>query len=205
MTEAERVSDQEWARMWLARLLVVITVGVPLALIALAASPVGGFGEMLLAIPILFVWVIAGIGSLIWSVRSAMRKAWRRSLMTSIPPIILLLVALNPLGFLYWCNQIGVVARFIASKPSYDQQIAALPANERPALVVFIWDSFLGLENGVMYDETDQVALPPGHKSADWLARAGHTEVGNPLAHESKCGYFVRSLWAHYYLASFWC
>jgi hypothetical protein len=196
-------SSEERASVYLARALVVIALGVPLALILLAAS--FGMLGVFLAIPILFIWVIAGIGSLIWSVCSAMRKAWGRSLMTSIPPIILLLVALNPLGFLYWCNHIAEVARFIASKPSYDQQIVALPANQRPGLVVFIWDGFLGLANGVLYDETDQVTLPPGHKSADWLAKARHTEVGAELADDLKCGYSVRPLWAHYYFASFWC
>lgn len=205
-TELAR-SNQERANDCLARLLVVIALGVPLAPIALAASPVGGWGEMLLAVPILLVWVIAGITSLIWSVHSAMRQAWRRSLMTSILPIVLLLVALKPLGFLSACHHIGEVARFFGLKSSYDQQIAALPANQRPGLVVFIWDGFLGAENGVLYDETDQVTLPPGHKSADWLDRASHTELKaatqNPP--EGNCGYSVRPLWDHYYLAGIWC
>jgi hypothetical protein len=109
-----------------------------------------------------------------------------------------LLAALNPLGFLVTCSHIGDLARFIALKPSYDREIAALPANQRPGLVVFIWDSMLGgASSGVVYDETDQVRLPHGHKSADWLAKASHTEL--------NCGYSVRPLWDHYYFAGMDC
>ena len=126
--------------------------------------------------------------------------------MTSILPIVLLLVALNPFGFLYVCDLIGEVARFVVLKSSYDRQVAALPANQRPGLVVFIWDGFLGAENGVLYDATDQVTLSPGQQSADWLARASHTELKAATGDESaRCGYSVKPLWDHYYLAGFWC
>jgi hypothetical protein len=209
MTEIESFGlDQERA-VYLARLLVVVALCVPLSLIMGSAFQLGLL-EVLLAglfgVPILLALAIAGITSLIWSVRSAMKKAWRRSLMTSILPIVLLLVALNPLGFLYACDHIGEVARFVALRSSYDRQVAALPANQRPGLVVFIWDGFLGASNGVLYDATDQVTLSPGQQSADWLARASHTELKASTGDESAgCGYSVRPLWDHYYLAGFWC
>ena len=210
MTEAELVrSQKERARVYLARLLVVIAVCVPLTLIMGGAFQLGILEALLAAlfgVPVLLVLAVAGITSLIWSVRSAMRKAGRRSLMTSILPIVLLLVALNPFGFLYACEYIGEVARFVALQSSYDRQVAALPASQRPGLVVFIWDGFLGASNGVLYDATDQVALSPGQQSPEWLARASHTELKAATGSESAhCGYSVRPLWNHYYLAGFWC
>ena len=203
MAETDLFRSHEQDSVYLARAFAVAALGVPLALIMLFASL--GFGALFVAIPISFGWGLAGIGSLICCIRSAMRKAWRRSLLTAILPVTLLLVALNPLGFLYSCMYLGEIVRFSALKYSYDRIIADLPANERPGLVVFIWDGFLGASNGVLYDATDQVTLPPGHQSADWLARASHTELGAATQEREHCGYSVQPLWAHYYRASFWC
>ena len=53
--------------------------------------------------------------------------------------------------------------------------------------------------SGLVYDETDQVSLPAGRQSADWLAAASRTELG------CEGGYDVQPLWDHYFLASFSC
>jgi hypothetical protein len=180
--------------------LITVGLGVPLALILLAASPLGtDFIYVTLGIPgLLLVWAIGGIGAFIVSVRSAQRKEWRRSLLALVLPIVLLVVALNPVGFVRSCNYIGDVLHFIIEKPYYDQQIAAIPADQRPRLAVFDWGGMVWGSSGLVYDESDQVALPPGRQSADWLAQASHTEL-------SCGGYGVQSLWDHYYLASFPC
>jgi hypothetical protein len=177
-----------------------IGLGVPLALMLLAASPLGtNFVYVMLGIPaLMFVWVMAGIRALIEGVRSAMRKNWRQCAIASLLPIVLLVVALDPFGFVRSCNYIGDVVHFTIAKPYYDRHIAALPADQRPGLAVFDWGGMVWGSSGLVYDETDQVSLPPGRQSADWLAEAGHTEL-------SCEGYSVRPLWDHYYLASFPC
>jgi hypothetical protein len=180
--------------------LVAIGLGVPLALIVFAASPLGtDFFYVVVGIPaLLFVWVMAGVGALAASVRSAMRKDWRQCAIASLLPIVLLVVALDPIGFVRSCNHIGEVAHFIIAKPYYDRQIAALPAGQGPHLAVFDWGGMAWASFGVVYDETDQVSLPRARQSADWLARASHSEL-------SCEGYGVQPLWDHYYLVSFPC
>jgi hypothetical protein len=177
-----------------------IGLGVPLAFILLAASPLGtDFIYVTLGIPaLLLVWAIGGLGSLIVSVRAAMRKDWKQCVLASALPIVLLFVALNPVGFVRSCNYIGDVLHFIVEKPYYDQQIAAIPADQRPRLAVFDWGGMVWGSSGLVYDESDQVALPKGRQSAGWLSQASHTEL-------SCGGYGVQSLWDHYYLASFPC
>jgi hypothetical protein len=181
---------------WLA----AIGLGVPLALILFAASPLGpDFIYVMVGIPaLLFMWAIAGAGAVVVSVRSAMRKEWRRCLIALVLPIVLLVVALDPFRFVRSCNYIGDVVHFIVSKPYYDRQIAALPSDQRPRLVVFDWGGMTWASSGLVYDETDQVSLPKGRQSADWLAAASHSEL-------SCEGYGVQPLWDHYYLASFPC
>ena len=87
---------------------------------------------------------------------------------------------------------------FIAMRFSYDRTIAALPADRRPRLVVFDWGGMPFASHGLVYDETDQVSLPKGRQSADWLAQASRTEL-------SCEGYGIQALWDHYYLADFPC
>jgi hypothetical protein len=62
------------------RWLVAIGLGVPFALIALAASPLGNdFLYVVIGIPaLLLTWALAGVGALVLSLRCAMRKEWRR-------------------------------------------------------------------------------------------------------------------------------
>jgi hypothetical protein len=194
------IGAQKPAPSRLLRWAAAIGLGVPIALIAFAASPLGpNFFYVLAGIPaLLILWVVAGLIALIVSIRSAMRKEWRRSVLAAILPVVLLIVAFDPVRFVRSCDYAGDVIHFMTMKSSYDRQIAAIPADQRPPLVVFDWGGMSFASKGIVYDETDQVALPKGSQSADWLAQAGHTEL-------SCEGYGVRALWDHYYLASFPC
>lgn len=112
--------------------------------------------------------------------------------------MVLLAVAVDPFRFVRLCNYLGDVAHFIIMKPYYNGAIAALPTNQRPRVIVFNWGGMVWASRGLVYDETDQVSLPPGHQSAEWLAQTSNSELGCK-------GYSVQSLWDHYYLASFPC
>jgi hypothetical protein len=195
MTEAQKPAASRVLR-WV----VAIGFGVPIALIAFAASPLGpNFFYVLVGIPaLLLLWVIAGLVALTVTIRSAIRKEWRRCLLAAILPIVLLVVAFDPVRFIRSCDYAGDVIHFLAMESSYDRAIAALPADQRPRLVVFDWGGMSFASHGLVYDETDQVALPKGSQSADWLAQARHSEL-------SCEGYGVRALWDHYYLADFPC
>ena len=195
MTEAQKPAPSRLLR-WAA----AVGLGVPIALIALAASPLGpNFFYVLVGIPVLlFLWAIAGLVALIVSIRSAIQKEWRRCVLATILPVVLLIVAFNPVRFVRSCDYLGDVIHFVAMRPYYDRAIAALPADQRPRLVVFDWGGMSFASRGLVYDETDQVALPRGRQSHDWLAKASHTEL-------SCEGYGVRALWDHYYLADFPC
>jgi hypothetical protein len=195
MTDAQKPAPSRLLR-WVA----AIGFGVPIALIAAAASPLGpNFFYVVAGIPaLLLLWVIAGLVALTISIRSAMQKEWRRCVLAAILPVVLLIVAFDPVRFVRSCDYAGDVIHFIAMKSYYDQTIAAIPADQHPRLVVFDWGGMSFASHGLVYDETDQVSLPKGSQSADWLAQARHSEL-------SCEGYGVRALWDHYYLADFPC
>jgi hypothetical protein len=193
MTDAQKSAPSRLLH-WVA----AIGFGVPIALIAAAASPLGpNFFYVVAGIPaLLLLWVIAGLVALTISIRSAMQKEWRRCVLAAILPVVLLIVAFDPVRFVRSCDYAGDVIHFIAMKSRYDRTIAALPADQR--LVVFDWGGMSFASHGLVYDETNQVSSPKGSQSADWLAQASHTEL-------SCEGYGVRALWDHYYLADFPC
>jgi hypothetical protein len=195
MTEAEKPAPSR-----LLRWAVIIGFLVPIALVALAASPLGpNFFYVVVGIPaLLFLWVIAGLAALIVTIRSAMQKEWRRCVLAAILPVILLIVAFDLVRFVRSCDYAGDVIHFLAMRSYYDRRIAALPADQRPPLFVFDWGGMSFASRGLVYDESDQIALPRGRQSPDWQAQASHTEL-------SCEGYGVHALWDHYYLADFPC
>ena len=100
MTDAQKPAPSRLLR-WVA------TIGflVPIALVAFAASPLGpNFIYVVVGIPaLLILWVIAGLGSLIVSPRSAMKKQWKRCVVAAILPVVLLIVAFDPVRFVRSC------------------------------------------------------------------------------------------------------
>jgi hypothetical protein len=102
------------------------------------------------------------------------------------------------LPFLYTCNYLGGALRFAMTRSNYDHQVALLPADDKPRVAVFDWGGMIWSSRGVMYDESDEIALPLGQQSAAWRDRAGETELGCRHWHED-------SLWSHYYLVNFLC
>jgi hypothetical protein len=55
---------------------------------------------------------------------------------------------------------------------------------------------------GVVYDETDEIALPPGHQSAAWKSRMRKTDLtcggDGPIGRVEPVG-------GHHYVTSFGC
>jgi hypothetical protein len=182
------------------RALVLLAVGVPLLLVLLAASPLGAdFLYVMAGIPLLLlVWAAAALWALVLSIRFAMRKRWAFSCTSAVLPIAVSIAILNMFSFVRYCNYLGDVLHFIVARPYYEHVIAELPRNAGPRLAVFNWGGMVWASHGLVYDESDEVALPPGKQSAAWLA--------NPGLGELSCkGFGVQPLWSHYYLASFPC
>jgi hypothetical protein len=147
---------------------------------------------------VMIFWVVVAA----WSSVIFIRCVRRHSLKQNVIPIFLLLasifVACNFFSYMRGCNYLGGVLRFAATRSYYDRQIAQLPANGKPRLLVFSWGGMIWASRGVVYDESDEIALPIGQQSAAWKA--------NPNRDELSCGNWgVHRLWAHYYLVDFLC
>jgi hypothetical protein len=184
----------------LPRAIVLPAIGLPLLLILLAASPLGSdFFYVLIGIPtLLAVWAAVALWSLALGVRFALRKIWVPSCQAAILPIVVTLAGFHLEGFIRGCSYLGNVLHFVVALPYYEHVVAEMPRDGHPRLAVFNWGGMVWASYGLVYDESDEVALPPGRQSAAWRS--------NPNLGELSCGGFgVERLWSHYYLASFPC
>jgi hypothetical protein len=184
----------------LPRALLVLALGVPLAHVLLRATPLGpNLVYVLLAMPALaLVWIGAGVWAAVLAVRYARRKLWRPFAAATLLPLIIVSAVITFPRFLHACNYAGDVLHFVVARPYYDHAVASLPASQKPRLAVFNWGGMIWASGGLVFDESDEVALPPGQQSAAWRDKAFSTEL-------SCQGYGIQPLWSHYYLASFPC
>ena len=174
--------------------------GIPALLVLLAATPLGaGFFYLMIIIPaLLLVWAALALWSLVRCLAFVTSRRWKLSALAAVLPVVVCLVGLNFWSFVRGCNYLGDVLHFVVARPYYEHVIANLPRDGRPRLAVFNWGGSIWVSHGLVYDESDEVALAPGRQSAQWLA--------DPRLAELECGGFgVQPLWSHYYLASFPC
>jgi len=198
MEMAKQVGSVDNSRDRIPRVYLALALGIPLAHILLRATPLGSnFIYVMLGMPGLALLLV---GTAVWGLfllaRFLMRQEWSRAVISGIPPVAVIVAVMTFPQFLYACNTAGDVLHFFVARPYYDRAVASLPST-RPRLAVFNWGGMAWASGGLVYDESDEVALPAGRQSAAWKAKAANTELG--------CGYGIQSLWSHYYLASFAC
>lgn len=177
-----------------------LALAVPVVLVLIAASPVGYnilYFE-LRRFAVLLIWVPLGIFGALLSLRFALRGAWRQSLGALLLTVGLLVVTLDLSKFLAHIQSVGNVLRFIAMRPGYDARVADLPAGTHPRIVEFDWDGIPSITFAVVFDDSDEIALPPEQQSIEWRVQAKGRLICD--------GYgVVQAFWGHYYLVSFPC
>jgi hypothetical protein len=146
-----------------------------------------------------FIWAVVGIRSAVLFARSARRRLWRRSVSRGLLFAASILVCLCFLPYFRGCAYLGGALRFAVNRSYYDHEVALLPADDHPRFRVFEWGGMLFAWRDLIYDESDEVALPPGGQSSAW-------KENDRNRGEFDCGHWnARRLWAHYYIVDFTC
>jgi len=177
-----------------------IVLCLPVAIVTLDATPFGmDFLLFMLEMPTLLIVLI---GSATYSAVILFKSFRNKRLHGGISHLILLVFCVlfltNLSAWLRHLDEVGDIIHFMYARPYYERQIALLPTTQGPRLEVFNWGGMVWASKGIVYDESDEVALPEGQQSASWLARPGRAEL-------ACSGYGTTPLWGHYYLASFPC
>lgn len=180
---------------------------VPLTMVFLRASPVGSsFVCVTLVLPVLFLaWAINAIWTAISSKRFVHAKQWVDALLGIVPLVFLVIVAFAAPSALNEFNDLGMEVRFLALRQEYLHEVAEMPSvSGEPKLRVFMFGGMIGASEGIVYDESDELGLPPTQRSRLWNARAYQTEL---ICKGVVTRPFLRftGITDHFFLASFSC
>jgi Kef-type K+ transport system membrane component KefB len=156
-----------------------------------------------LVIPVILLLALVILGWLVTALAFHMiGRRWRRvlSVLAGPPVAFLLIVAWSHTGYdLTWL-------RFEAKKAGY---VADLPQARsfEPRMQWWHWG-----DNGfvitatksysIVFDESDEIALPPKQRSNGWRVRADHADIAE-LIEEEHLG-AIRKLDGHFYLVERW-
>lgn len=144
----------------------VLAFGGPLILVALRATPLGpDLNYAMIRIPALMaLWSIAALVAAIIAIVALVKRRWSHAAVTGIVPVAVLVAALQPFAFLHLTNRVGDAIHFALMRHLYVAKIASMPATGK-RFVVFNRGGMVWASNGVVYDESDEVALPANLRS----------------------------------------
>jgi hypothetical protein len=136
------------------------------------------FAFLVLAAPLLLSWPWWVIPALIVPVVVLRRHRWAMRWSIVASTVILgLLVAYPSLGE----SPAMTPSRWIDFayyRRDLDAQVRTQHARgQHSALATVAIDGFISMASGIAYDESDELALPPGQQSARWRAAAASTEL----------------------------
>lgn len=172
---------------------------IPAVLILLATVPPLGrnvFYVVMVLPVLLLIWTGLAFWSFVCCVMFVIRRRWRLGALAAVLPVVVCLADLDFESFIRGCYYVGDALHFMVARPYYEHVIAHLPPDGRPRLAVFSWGDSMSHSPGLVYDESDEIILPPGKRSVRWLT--------DPKLVQVTCGgdFGVQTLWSHYYLVS---
>lgn len=129
------------------------------------------------------------------AVRYLMQRRWRDGVLAAVFATLVSAEAVFILPLMYYEIIVGDDIHFALFYPYYRATLPP-PAHE-PRLVIINRGGLVTGTSGYVYDESDEIMLPPTRQSALWKKRADSTELA--------CGYGAEPLWDHFYAASFAC
>jgi len=188
----ERTTGDRWC-LWPSAAMVgaVAIIGIGFVIEPFMFMLYGPAGIMILA--------IVALSGVVAAVVLARRKMWRRAMSAAMLPMTFVTVTINSVTILRALSHVWDHARFWACSASYEAHISALPGDQGRRFAAFSWGGFMLNPVYLVYDESDEVGLPPDQRTKAWLARSGQ------LGEFSVCKDGAHRVRAHYYVVHFSC
>ncbi|MEA1672348.1 hypothetical protein [Nitrospirillum sp. BR 11163] len=156
--------------------------------------------DALALLALLALWCGAAMGAASQAVRACRDGRPGRAVSLAILPLAFLVTVVQPRLVMGGAQSLGDRLHFAKGRPSYLAQVRALPDTGEPKLLVWGWGGFIVASTSLVYDESDEVTLPPERQSASWKTRIEHTDLACPY------GYRVRTaLGGHFYAVGVGC
>jgi hypothetical protein len=133
------------------------------------------FALSMLSAPVLLgLWfVIASLG-FAYVVRCALAGWWARG---SIAATLIVVVAFNFARINRASIDLGDALHFRMMRSHYLAQAMSSPGPPGQRVMYFPWGSMWIFGGGVVYDESDEMLLPPEQRSPAWKERTAGTEI----------------------------
>ncbi|WP_050898368.1 hypothetical protein [Nitrospirillum viridazoti] len=155
---------------------------------------------ILIRLALCAAWLVLSMTGLNLALRNRRRGLPRRAWSYAILPLTALFAMLWPSVAVHAPRVLGDRLHFALHRTDYEVRTWLLPQTGEPRLMTINWVGGSLRGTGVVYDESDEVALPRAQHSAAWKARADHTELSCPY------DYTVNAvLEGHFYLVDFGC
>ncbi|TWB24720.1 hypothetical protein FBZ89_101346 [Nitrospirillum amazonense] len=149
---------------------------------------------------VLALWCAAAMRAASLAVRARRQGQPRRAVSLALLPLAFLVTVVQPRLVMGGAQTLGDRLHFMIEYQEYLALIRATPDMGQPKLMLWGWGGFIVALTSLVYDESDEVTLPPERQSASWKARAEHTDLACPY------GYWVRTaLGAHFYAVGVGC
>lgn len=146
---------------------------------------------------LLFLWAVLSIIALGIAIWLGTARRWGCAVVASMPSLSLALAILNFSAFWFFVMGAGEYIHFRLERERYLAEITALPSGKGPRTVVFVLseDGWAGTSNYhlVVYDESDEVALPEEQRSASWKEKVADTALSYGVG-------YLRPLGNHFYI-----
>ena len=165
------------------------------------------FNSELPALLLLLLLSIAALGWCVLLLLNVISRRWKRAISIFVAPCV-------AYALCWTLAEIGLDAQrahFEIRKPFYQREISRLPAGV-PRFKLFPWGD-LGFAAAitlysVIYDESDEIALPSDQRSSEWLRRTAHlcpgTQLCTILHPEAGHRMETRKMAEHFYVVTEW-
>ncbi len=159
---------------------IVLTFLWPLAFIAILSGP---FDLAVVGIwPLLLLWGLSAALALVFLIDFTTKRDWlRASAMLPLPLTVVLAIVtafFNTDFAIYIINRARDDLQLLVTLPTYSREISNLPHQEGPRIATFLWRDLNGFGVALgyeflVYDESDEIALPAEKRSSAWNKNAG--------------------------------
>jgi hypothetical protein len=155
--------------------------------------------DLLIFVPVIVLVMLgATVVAVVIIIRALRTKRWRSAISAAVLPLVAIAVCIYPYGAMQTLREAGDRFHFYVMRSHYLAEVAARSNEAQPRLIVWNWGGMIWSSKGVIYDESDEIALPVTSQSADWKSRASGSEL--------VCGdYSFEALGNHFYLTYFPC
>jgi hypothetical protein len=133
--------------------------------VALLLGLICAYGGLVLVMALFAIPVasVVALGALVLTGLHVRGRRWRRAVSMLIVPTYLALIPLAPAIAVGPFVRLGFWAHFLSMYSTYEAELVTLP-QDTPRFRVFDWGGFGGVNEFIVYDETDGIALPPAQR-----------------------------------------